>query len=371
MLITILIFVVILGILIFVHELGHFLVAKRAGLTVHEFGFGFPPRLFGIKKGGTLYSLNWIPVGGFVKIKGETGPDTGEADSFVSLSAWKRTTILLAGVGMNILLATVLLSFTFAVGAPTAINETLPRGAIIRDKAIQVVSVLAESPAASAGLETGDRVLTIDGKSFATVEEIQDYNANHQGQTEALTVKRGTNIVPITVVPSALENSNGQAVWGVTLLPVGVVSFPWYESFWLGIRQTVILFWQIIVAFVQLFQNLIVHRTVSADIAGPVGIAVLTGQVVDLGILYVFQFTALLSLNLALVNALPFPALDGGRVLFIFLEKIRGRKISARIESIVHNIGFVLLLLLVFVVTIRDVDKLTGGIFKFFSSLFG
>jgi len=331
MLITILIFVVILGILIFVHELGHFLAAKRSGLTVHEFGFGFPPRLVGLRRGGTLYSLNWIPIGGFVKIKGETGPETGEPDSFASLSAFRRTVILLAGVGMNVLLAALLLSFTFALGAPSAINETLPKGAVVRDQSIQVVSVLAQSPAAAAGLETGDRVLTIDGNTFATVEEIQEYNASRKDQTETILVQRGPETISATIVPSLLAESKEQAVWGVTLLPVGVVSFPWYTALWLGVRQTGVLFWQIIVAFAQLFKNLIIHQTVSADIAGPVGIAVLTGQVVNLGFLYVFQFTALLSLNLALVNALPFPALDGGRVLFVFLEKVRGRKISSRI----------------------------------------
>lgn len=371
MIVTIIIFIVILGVLIFVHEFGHFIAAKRSGLTVHEFGFGFPPRMAGIRRGGTIYSLNWIPIGGFVKIKGETGPETGERDSFVSLPAWRRTLILLAGVGMNVLLAMVLLSFTYAVGAPTVLNEALPNGAIVRDQKIQVVGVLPQSPAADAGLRTGDSIVDVNGVRFTNVEQIQQYNAERKDQKETVTVKRGSEQLTLTITPATLEESGGQAVWGVNLLPIGVVSFPWYEALWLGIRQAVLLFWQIILAFVQLFKNLIVHQQISADIAGPVGIAVLTGQVVDLGILYVFQFAALLSLNLALVNALPFPALDGGRVLFIFFEKIRGRKISAHVESIVHNIGFVLLLLLILVVTIRDVDKLTGGLLRFFSSLIG
>lgn len=371
MIVTILIFIVLLGVLIFVHEFGHFIAAKRSGLTVHEFGFGFPPRMAGIRRGGTIYSLNWIPIGGFVKIKGETGPETGERDSFVSLPAWRRTLILLAGVGMNVLLAMVLLSFTYAVGAPTVLDEALPNGAIVRDQKIQVVGVLPQSPAADAGLRTGDSIVDVNGILFTNVEQIQQYNAEHKDQKETVTVKRGSEQLTLTITPATLEENSGQAVWGVNLLPIGVVSFPWYEALWLGIRQAVLLFWQIILAFVQLFKNLLIHQQISADIAGPVGIAVLTGQVVDLGILYVFQFAALLSLNLALVNALPFPALDGGRVLFIFLEKIRGRKVSTHVESIVHNIGFVLLLLLVLVVTIRDVDKLTGGLLRFFSSLIG
>lgn len=370
MLLTIIAFILILGVLVFVHELGHFLAAKRSGLTVHEFGFGFPPRVFGIRRGKTLYSINWIPIGGFVKIKGENGDEQASTDSFASLSWFRRVFILLSGVAMNILLAAVLLSFGFAHGTPTALDGNLPKHAHVRDKRIQVLSVLPSSPAGNL-LEAGDQILSIDGIAVSVIDEIQTYNGSHADIEERVLVKRGSAEMSVTLIPKVLNDSEGRAVWGVSLVPTGIVAYPWYDAIWLGAKQSVLLLGQILAAFWQLLKNLIVHQQLSADVAGPVGIAVLTGQIVDLGWMYVVEFTALLSLNLALVNALPFPALDGGRVLFVILEKVRGRKINAKAESVIHNVGFALLLVLVLVITLRDVNKLTGGIFIFFQRLFG
>ncbi len=362
MLVTILLFLLVLGVLVFVHELGHFLAAKRAGLTVFEFGFGFPPRIAGIKRGNTIYSINWIPVGGFVKIKGETGPETGELDSFVSLSALRRTGILLAGVGMNVLLAIVLLGFAYSYGAPAALDESLPPDAVVRDVRVQILSVEDPSPAAEAGIRPGDRIISISGDLVDDVEDVQQSNAIRGETATTVSLERADQTLTVEVTPRVLENAGEKPVWGVTLAKVGLVSFPWYRATWLGVQQAVTLLW---------LKNLLIHQQISADIAGPVGIAALTGQVANLGVLYLIQFTALLSLNLALVNALPFPALDGGRVLFVIIEKFRGRKVSAKVETIIHNIGFALLLLLVLVVTLRDVNRLTGGILHLFQRLIG
>lgn len=373
MVLTLVIFVIILGLLIFVHEFGHFLAAKRSGLTVHEFGFGFPPRLVGFRRKGTIYSLNWIPVGGFVKIKGEDGNNEQEKDSFASLGAFRRIVILLAGVFMNVVLAALLFSVGLVSGTPTALDDgALPANAKVRDRTIQIVAILPDSPAAKAGMAVGDAVVTIDGSTITDVDQLQTYNEGKAGVTETILVRRNKKEqVTLSITPEPLEESEGKAVWGVNLLPVGIVSYPWYESYWRGLVQTGSILWQILSAFTVLLRDLVVHQELTADIAGPVGIAALTGRVANLGFLYLLQFTALLSLNLALVNALPLPALDGGRVLFVIIERIRGRKVNARVESVIHNIGFALLLLLVLLVTIRDVDQLSGGILNLVQRFLG
>ncbi|MFH1171546.1 MAG: RIP metalloprotease RseP [bacterium] len=371
MILTIIIFVLVLGVLIFVHEFGHFLAARRAGLTVHEFGFGFPPRLIGFRRGKTLYSLNWIPVGGFVKIKGEDGQAAGEPDSFSSLAAWRRAGILLAGVTMNILFAMLLLGFLSASGAPTALDTPLPSGALVRDARIQIISLVENSPATRAGMQPGDIIETIDGRTFTSVEAVQQYNAQKEKTSETVIVRREKRSLELRLIPQTLAGSEDRAVWGVGLLRIGTVTFPWYRAIWMGIQQSCVLLWQILVSFAGLLQGLIMQQKLTADVAGPVGIAVLTGQVRSLGALYLIQFTALLSLNLALVNVLPFPALDGGRVFFLFLEKLRRKKVSERLEALIHNVGFVLLLMLVLVVTLRDVDRLTGGFMKIIGRLIG
>lgn len=369
MILTIVLFVVILGLLVFVHELGHFLTAKRAGATVHEFGFGFPPRLFGIKRKGTIYSLNWIPVGGFVKIKGEGGEAVDAPDSFSSLGAWRRAGVLLSGVGMNVVFAMLLFSFVFAAGAPTTLDGDLPNGAIVSQQRIQVLGVEPGSPADRVQLTLGDVVLSIDGQKISRVEEVQAYNAAHAGKEEKLEILRGKKTINIAITPEKYGDSS-EAIWGVNLAETGVVRYPWYQALWLGVRTGIVMLWNIIVAFFDLLKNLIVNQRLSADVTGPIGIAALTGQVASLGYIHLLQFAALLSLNLAVINVLPFPALDGGRALFLAIEKIRGRKINIRVETLIHNIGFFLLLLFVLAITVRDVMRVGGKFFNAISSFF-
>lgn len=368
---TIIIFVVVLGLLVFVHEFGHFLTAKRAGAAVEEFGFGFPPRIVGIKRGETLYSINWIPLGGFVRIRGENGEGEPSPGSFVGLPFWKRALILVSGVGMNVLLAMVILSFVYALGAPTALDGQAPPGARVHDRKIQILTVMPDSPAATSGFLAGDAIQSIDGVSITSVPQAQQYNDEHRGIVERVDVLRGKTAVTVTVTPTPLPGSEDKAVWGVNLAETGTVSYPWYQALWLGVRSGASLLWQIIVAFVMLLKNLVVHQQVSVDIAGPVGIAAMTGQVATLGMVYLLQFIALLSLNLAVVNILPLPALDGGRLLFLIIERLRKRRLNIRVESLVHNIGFALLIVFALLVTVRDVHRYGGQILDFFGKLFG
>lgn len=371
MLVTLIIFAVVIGVLIFIHEFGHFFSARKLGIAVEEFGFGFPPRMFGIKRGTTTYSINWIPFGGFVKIKGEDGGDHAEKSDFASRPFGQRALVLASGVLMNALLGAVLLSLVFALGAPTDLSGQLPSGARVSDARLEILDVVEDSSALRSGLMPSDSVLSVDGNTFTSIEALQQYNDGRSGQEERLVVRRDGEELVLSVTPEALPTSDGHAVWGVSLMPVGNVSLPWYRAIVEGGAQATTMLWQILVAFGLLLKNLIVYQTVPADVTGPIGIAALTGQVAQLGFVALLQFTALLSLNLAVLNILPLPALDGGRIAMAAIEKVRGKRITPRVETLVHSIGFYVLIGLIILITIRDVTRQSGAIGDFLSNIFG
>jgi len=355
---TVLVFLIILAILVFVHELGHFATAKRFGMKVEEFGFGFPPRAKKLFiKAGTLYTLNWLPLGGFVKIKGESGDHREEQDSFASKKPWQRLIVLVAGVSMNIVLAWVLFTIGFSIGLPQVVDDA--NGKYVRDQKIQVISIEANSPAASAGILVGDVILFLDENKFTEIEQLQSYIGGKADQSINLTLQRGEQILNQEITPQQLPQAE-RPVLGVALVKTGIISYPWYQSLWEGAKATFFTTLQILIALGNMLKNLFTTGSLGADIAGPVGIAVLTGQVVNLGFIYILQFAALLSINLAIINIFPFPALDGGRVLFLGIEKIMRRPINQKIEAIIHNLGFMFLLLLILVVTFRDIGRFTS-----------
>ncbi len=368
---TILLFLVVLSLLVFVHEFGHFIVAKKSGMKVEEFGFGFPPRAFSIKRGDTEYSINWIPLGGFVKIKGESGDHREDTDSFSSKPAWKRFLVLIAGVSMNLLLAIALLSGGFMVGLPTAIDETLPANAQVTDAKMQIASIASQSPAERAGLVSGDVLVSMDALPFETAESAREYIGEHGDAGIELVVKKqdGT-FVTKTVTAEDLVNVDVHGI-GVGLVKTGLVSFAPHLAIYHGTIATAAYTIEVVRAFGDLLTNLIVHQRVSVDLSGPVGIAVMTGEAADMGIVYLLQFAAILSINLAVVNVLPFPALDGGRILFLFIETIRRKAVDQRTEGIVHSVGFALLMGLVILVTYRDFVKFGGQMWGAVKSLVG
>ena len=369
--ITALIFILILGVLIFVHELGHFLVAIRNGIKADEFGFGFPPRIVGavkndktgkyeivwgekeVKSKNTIFSLNWIPLGGFVKIKGEDG-GTLDKDSFATKSAWARIKVLAAGVTMNFILAWFLLSIVFMLGAPEAIEDDKK----VKDAKVQISQVIDESPAKEMGLAVGDQVVkACDGKSFCRtigkVEELQNFINEHKGQEIVLTIKRGDEISELKGVPRK-EYPDDQGSLGVSLARTALVQYPWYEAIGKGLTAVFDMIILILVTLGALIGQLFAGGKPAMDVAGPIGIAIMTKQVSALGLTYLLQFTAVLSINLGIINILPFPALDGGRILFILIEKIKGSPVNQKFEQMANSIGFALLLLLMVVVTFRD-----------------
>lgn len=387
MILTIIAFVVILGILVLVHEIGHFVAAKRSGVRVFEFGIGFPPRICGLQRvvkidengnqkkswkvvwgkhkmsdeedpnanKNTVYSINWFPIGGFVRLKGESGEEADASDSLASKPGWRRALVLSAGVLMNYILCIVLIAIGYMIGLPQAL-EGLPDDAQVRDKKIQVVSVLDNSPAQSAELQIGDAVISLDGKELASINEIQGYVDQKIDTSVGLVVKRGQEEINKEIRPTRLEET-GRGGLGVGLIETGVISYPVHTAIWKGTETTLVLTKAIVVAFAGLIKDLLVVRQVTVDVAGPVGIAVMTGQVARMGFIYLLQFTALLSVHLAIINILPIPALDGGHLLFLLIEKIRRRPLSQKIEAALNNGFFLLLMLLILVVTVRDVAK--------------
>jgi regulator of sigma E protease len=369
MLTTLIIFVALLSLLIFVHEFGHFFVARRSGMAVEEFGFGFPPRLWGTKRGKTIYSINWIPLGGFVRIKGESGEDADAPDSFSGRPMAARLAVIVAGVAMNVALAWFLLSAGFLVGLPQIIEGDAP-GRTVTNVEIHVYDVIKGSPADEAGLKRGDTLVAIGGSTFAAIEEVSAFTAGHDGEPLAFQVKRDGEVVAVSVTPTLIKETGRPGI-GASLFETGFVSYPWYLAPWEGAKATVGFLKEITAALFGFFRDLLFAGRVSPDLSGPVGIAVLTGEVAKLGFRYVIQFAALLSLNLAVVNVLPLPALDGGRLAFLLVEAVRRRAVSRRLEGIVHSLGFVALIGLVLVVTYRDLVRYGGRIIETFAGLVG
>ncbi|MFH1287811.1 MAG: RIP metalloprotease RseP [bacterium] len=377
MLSTIIIFILILSLLVFVHELGHFAAAKKMGVKVEEFGIGFPPKAFGVKKGETTYSLNWIPIGGFVKLKGENGEDKNDKDSFASKAIWKKFIILASGVGMNFILAIIIIGIGYGIGFPQVIEGQMDKYAEVSDQKIQVTDILEGLPADKSGMLSGDIVLAVDGKKVTSPDDVNKYINSRKEEKIILEIGREDEVIQKEVMPvrSSLEETEGyivedEYIIGVGLIEVGVVKYPFYIAAVKGVEQTASWTKEIILALYGVVRNLVSGQKAGVEIAGPVGIAALTGKVADLGFIYVLQFIALLTINLGIINLLPFPALDGGRILVLFIEKIRGKAVDEKIENLIHNVGFALLMVLIVVVTYKDIVTYKSAFIDFFSKIF-
>jgi len=366
---TVLIFLILLGLLVLVHELGHFLVARRNGIKADEFGFGFPPRMFGVYKDDvtgrykivwgskdvesshTVYSFNWLPLGGFVKIKGEDGQNQ-EADSFGAKSAWVRVKVLGAGVFMNFLFAWVLISIVFTLGLPQPIDSA--QRAQYPNAKIQILEVKKGTPAEKMGLQLGDEVLMIAGEKITSLKQVTDTILANRGKNLEIKIDRLGKEMVLTGMPR-VEYPANEGSLGISFSETAIISYPWYSAIYHGVIATYNITIAILQAFGQMITGIFGEKTgAPVDITGPVGIVYLTKQMSDLGIAYLLQFAALLSINLGIINILPIPALDGGRILFIIIEKLKGSPVTRRTEGMIHQVGFILLLLLMLFITIRD-----------------
>lgn len=333
------------------HEFGHFIAAKKSGIRVDEFAFGFPPRLFKFQKGETLYSINLIPFGGFVKIHGEEGQDTQDSRSFASKPIRIKAMVIAAGVVFNLILAWFLLSSGFIIGLPTS-TSSIPAGAEISDVKITILQVVSDSPASQAGLKSGDEIA-----GFSKIEEAQKFINENKGKEIEINYKRDGAFSSVKLIPR-IDPPAGQGAIGIAMDEVGIVRLPWYLSIWHGLKTTFLLTISITLAIFYFFVDLFRGLAGFDAVMGPVGIVSATGAVAKLGFSYLLSFIAILSINLAVINIIPFPALDGGRLLFLLIEKIKGSPISPRFSSIVHSIGLAILLILMLAITYKDILKL-------------
>ncbi len=353
---VILLVILIFGFLVFIHELGHFVAARRNGVEVHEFGFGFPPRLVGKKIGKTEYSINLIPLGGFVKLKGENLTDT-TAGSFGGSSFWAKTKILFAGVTMNALFAWLILVGLCLFGLPPVINNQYSHGSVsyAQPKQVMVVGVESGSPAEQAGIKRGEVIIAADGQRLESEQQLLDFTKNHAGQKVDLDVT-GDNTHSVAVQLRPADAKSG--FLGVTPFQTYKIKYGFIDAIVTATGLTLQLMWVTLTSFVGLISGLFVHGQVSDQVAGPVGIVVLLKNILDFGVSYVLIYFASISISLAVVNPLPLPALDGGRWLLAAVQKVSRRQLSENTEALVHAAGFIALILLMVVVTYFDMRRL-------------
>jgi regulator of sigma E protease len=366
-------FLIVLSVLILIHEAGHYLTARLFKVKAEEFGYGLPPRIFGfVKDRGkwkfvkssdreeythTIWSLNWLPIGGFVKIKGEQGDHEHDHDSFHAKPVWQRFVIISAGVVMNWVLAVVLFSVGLMIGMPAMLQD-IPKGAIVNEHEVTIVDVVKGSPAEESGFESMDIVLKVNDLEITSAEQLRMAIGNLSTDEGTLTIVRkdeGEKV--ISVKPEYMEEMSKTGI-GVSLADTGVIRYPVHLALVNGVVLTASYTQSVFMTFVDLFKDLFTGGRETVDqVSGPVGIAVLAGKVAERGIMQIIQFSAILSINLAVLNFLPIPALDGGRGVFLLLEAIRRKPVKRHIEALIHNVAFLALIILVVLITVRDVSR--------------
>ncbi len=351
---TIIIFLLVLLVCVIVHEWGHFIVARKTGMLVQEFGFGIPPRLWGKKKGETLYSINALPIGGFVKIAGENDLEEGvpAERQFESKKWWQKSLVLIAGVVMNMALAIALFFFAYLIGMPTVIEGGTPT----------VVTVAPQSPAAAAGLQTGDTVqrVAVDGIAVIPIstETVREQILNGAEEV-AITYRQAGEgeSSEVSLVPSG---EGEERMIGLGIEPIGTAKYSVGEALtasWVHSWSLVAAIWGVLADLIRgLFSS--GHDSALSNLMGPVGLAREVKGAAAIGFAYLLAFTAAISVNLAVLNIMPFPALDGGRLLIVLLEALFRRKFSRAAVGYIHAAGFLLLIALMVALTVGDIRKL-------------
>lgn len=355
--------VILFALLVIVHELGHFIAARRAGVDVEEFGFGFPPKIFGKKLGQhkTLYSFNLIPLGGFVRLKGESDTAKGP-HSFGRAPLSSKVKILLAGVGMNVLAVYVIMLFLAVTSLPIVLPGQFTISSDERNKTskVLVTDVGQDSPASKIGIGIGDQIVSIDGKSVSTAEELQGTTSTRANKTVSVVyIQKGQQ----KVAAAKLADDNGRGKLGIVPFDVASTRYSWAAPI-VAAGATLQMLWLtitgIIGTVVGLVAGLFVQNapnTAAENVTGPVGVFVLLRNVGSFGLNYLLVLIASISASLAVVNALPIPALDGGRLALILLGKARKKPVSAKSESAIHSIGFLVLILLIILITVLDIRR--------------
>jgi regulator of sigma E protease len=348
-------FLVMFTAIIAVHEFGHYITARLLGMRVLEFAFGFPPRLFAIRRGGIDYSVNAIPFGGFVRILGQDDfsieqQGAGDPGSFTSKPWWAQAIVLAAGVAMNFALAIVVLTAAFAIGteAPTGV--------------VRVEEVAPGSPAAAAGVQVGDVIVSIDGKEITRTSDLQTYVYGHAGKEVSVVIQRnGSRIGPIVMVPRAQPPEN-EGPLGVRLAEVTSppTALPLPQAFGQALKLTGDVVTQIAELPAQLFARP-AGQPGPPPVGGPIEILRVTALVSQAGLSAFLKLVGVISVNLGVLNIVPFPGLDGGRLFFVLLSAALRRRLSPQVEAAIHAVGFVLLLGLLVVVSVADIRRAAGG----------
>lgn len=344
MLINIFSFILVFTIIALAHEFGHLIFAKRAGIRVYELALGFGPRIFSFQKNNTVYAINLIPILGYVKIAGEGESEEDAACPPNELFSAKRPSqkfiTLFAGALFNIVFAFVLLSVLFMLfGVPTGLSK-------------EVGAVNKKSPAELAGLLVGDKIISVNGKVFPTMESIISYIHASKDKPLRIVVARKEKEVVINATPK-FNNKLKVALLGFSPKPIYKAVNP-LLAIYHGLNQTFSLVLMVLIIFFQL----ITGSVSLADLAGPVGIAQITGKYAQSGLVSLLHFTAFLSINVGVLNLLPIPALDGGRLVFVLIEWIRGKKINPAVENNFNYWGFIALLALMAIVTLNDLLRI-------------
>ena len=357
-------FLIVLSLLIFIHELGHFLAAKKSGIKVEEFGFGYPPRIWGRRMGETIYSINWIPFGGFVKLLGQEKRERKKWSpqeikrAFFSQSKKAKTIVLLAGIFGNFLLGALCFSIIYSkIGIPTELDY------------VKVVEVIKDSPAANAGLKRDNKIISIDGESIYSTAGFIKLIEENKGQEIVLqTLENEFHLIPRENPPEE------EGRLGIVITDIEMVFYPFWQmpfrGAWEGLKEAFGWSWMILqgigLTVKQLFHG------ITPEVAGPVGIFQLTASAAEQGILQLIQFVGILSVNLAVLNFLPFPALDGGHLMFLYIGPLLGKKRREKIENVVNTAGFIFLISLMILVTINDFARLfkDSPVVEFIKSFF-
>lgn len=358
MILSIILIVLIFSLLIIAHELGHFIVARRNGVKVDEFGLGFPPKIFSFKKKGTVYSINLLPIGGFVRLKGEDG-ESNDKDSFSAKGFRSKAKIIMAGVAVNFAIAYAIIVVLLIAGMPSI----LPGGFVdigpikpveIKKSNLLVIGVSDQSVAKSAGIQRGDEIISLNQNNVNTTTQLQELTKQNAGKDVEIELKSNSENKTLKL---KLGEDSEKGFLGVATQSVETARYNPFVAIVAAFIVLLQLAYLTILAFGNFIVGLFTRAQVGAEVAGPVGIVSIFGGVMEFGWRYVLAFVASISLSLAVINSLPIPALDGGRMFMMSLAKL-GVKIDPDKEARYHWIGFLFLIVLLVIVTVSDISRL-------------
>lgn len=353
-------FLIVLSVLVLVHEFGHFIAAKRIGISVEKFSFGFGPKLFSMKRGDTEYLISSIPLGGYIKMAGDEPGEslTGKKIEFLSRSIGERFLVIFAGPLLNYILAFLIFSVIFMFGNPTLTTE--------------VGSLLKDYPAEKSGLVAGDKVIKADGKDVKYWEDMTEIIHKHLDGPIKLTIDKNGNISEVEIQPVIRDVKD---IFGkhtkIALLGIAPsqkiesVRYGFFESFSKGYRKVIDL---TAITYKAIWSIVTGRLSMKESMTGPIGIFMIAGKAAQMGLIYLFHLMAMLSASLAIFNLLPLPVLDGGHILFLFVEKLRGRPLSVKVQENIANVGVGLLILLTVFIFYNDIIKF--GVFDNIMKLF-